>query len=143
MKPIIVHTHHVKSSPWLNNVVHKRPGRPRVIPKSLEPEIIKMYREQALGYRKIKRELKRIGIEVSWQTIRRLIKDRLDENLEYRLTHCTGRRSKRALQLCRSQMIRPCNRIRTCNFRCINNSNNCIIVHHSDPRFTHANKLMN
>ena len=46
-----------------------------------------MYREQAPGYRAIKRELKKIGIDVSWQTVRRLIKERLDENLEYRVTN--------------------------------------------------------
>lgn len=116
MKPIISCTHHVKCSPWLNRMVHKRLGRPRVIPESLESEIIKMYREQLLGYRKIKRELKKIGIEVSWQTIRRLIKDRLDENLEYCVKPYTGKTSKKVIQICRSQMMRPCNSIHSSTY---------------------------
>ncbi len=94
MEPKPIQLHHRKFSPWQYNMIRKKPGRPRAIPKSLEPEIIKMYREQALGYRAIERELRKIGLNVSWQTVRRLIKDRLDENLDYRPIHCTLKRTR-------------------------------------------------
>jgi len=103
MKPIIWHTHSIKSSPWLNNIVHKRPGRPRKIPRTMEDEVIKMYRVQALGYRAIARELRKTGIEVSWQTVRRLIKERLDKNLNYRPPRCIYKQTQKQelLAVCR------------------------------------------
>ena len=39
-----------------SNVMERKPGRPRIIPKELEPEVISLYK-QGLGYRATAREL--------------------------------------------------------------------------------------
>ena len=68
-------------------VIERKPGRPRIIPKELEPEVIHIYKK-GLGYRATARELGKKGISVNWCTVRRLIKGNLDENLNYKLKYC-------------------------------------------------------
>ena len=73
-----------------SNVIERKPGRPRAIPEELEPEVISLYK-QGFGYRATARELGKKGISVNWSTVRRLIKEKLDENLNYKLElicHC-------------------------------------------------------
>ncbi len=70
-----------------SNAIERKPGRPRIIPKELEPEVISLYR-RGFGYRATARELGKKGISVNWSTVRRLIKERLDENLNSKLTYC-------------------------------------------------------
>ncbi len=70
-----------------SNVRERKPGRPRAIPEELEPEVISIYK-QGFGYRATARELGKKGISVNWSTVRRLIKEKLDENLNYKLTYC-------------------------------------------------------
>ena len=72
-----------------SNAIERKPGRPRIIPKELEPEVISLYK-QGFGYRATARELGKKGISVNWSTVRRLIKESLDENLNYRLKYCFG-----------------------------------------------------
>ena len=73
-----------------SNVRERKPGRPRAIPEKLVPHVISLYR-QRFGYRAIRRELRKEGISVSWSTVRRLVKEKLDENLNYRLEFCRNR----------------------------------------------------
>ena len=70
-----------------SNVRERKPGRPRAIPKERESEVISIYKE-GLGYRATARELKEKGISVHWSIVRRLIKEKLDENLNYKVTYC-------------------------------------------------------
>jgi len=72
-----------------SNAIERKPGRPRIIPKELEPEVISLYK-QGFGYRATARELGKKGLSVNWSTIRRLIKERLGENLQYKLKYCFG-----------------------------------------------------
>ncbi len=55
----------------------RKRGRPKVIPKHLTPGIIRLYKEEGLGYRSIANILKEEGIIVNWSTVRRLIKEEL------------------------------------------------------------------
>ena len=73
-----------------SNVRERKPGRPRAIPEKLVPHVISLYR-QRFGYRAIRRELRKEGISVSWSTVRRLVKEKLDKNLNYRLKICRYR----------------------------------------------------
>ena len=70
-----------------SSVIERKPGRPRTIPKELEPEVIYLYK-QGFGYRATARELGKKGISVNWSTVRRLIKEKLNENLNYKVTYC-------------------------------------------------------
>ena len=70
-----------------SNVIERKPGRPRSIPEELEPEVISIYK-QGLGYRATARELGKKGISVNWSTVRRLIKEKLDDNLNCKLIYC-------------------------------------------------------
>ncbi len=70
-----------------SNVIERKPGRPRAIPEERESEVISIYKD-GLGYRATARELKEEGLSVDWSTVRRLIKEKLDENLNYKLIYC-------------------------------------------------------
>ncbi len=70
-----------------SNVIERKPGRPRAIPEEREREVISIYK-QGFGYRATARELKEKGLSVNWCTVRRLIKEKLDENLNCKLTYC-------------------------------------------------------
>jgi len=70
-----------------SNIKERKPGRPRAIPEELEPEVISIYK-QGFGYRATARELREKGISVDWSTVRRLIKEKLDENLNYKVPYC-------------------------------------------------------
>ncbi|MFC1901445.1 hypothetical protein ACFLX3_00740 [Chloroflexota bacterium] len=70
-----------------SDIRERKPGRPRAIPKELEPEVINIYRK-GFGYRATARELGKKDISVNWSTLRRLIKENLDENLNYKLAYC-------------------------------------------------------
>ena len=71
-------------------LIERRPGRPRAIPEKLVPHVISLYR-QGLGYRAIRRELRQEGISVHWSTVRRLVKEKLDKNLNDGLEICRNR----------------------------------------------------
>ena len=68
---------------WRTNTQRLR----RAIPEELESEVISVYK-QGFGYRATARELKEKGLSVDWSTVRRLIKEKLDENLNYKVTYC-------------------------------------------------------
>jgi len=70
-----------------SNIRERKPGRPRIISKELEPEVISICK-QGFGYRATARELGKKGISVNWSTVRRLIKENLDENLIYKVEYC-------------------------------------------------------
>ena len=70
-----------------SNARERKPGRPRAIPKEFEPEVINIYR-QGFGYRATAREIGKKGISVNWRTVGRLIKENLDENLNYKVSYC-------------------------------------------------------
>lgn len=53
--------------------VKRKQGRPRVIPETLIPKVLSLYKE-GLGYRAVARELREDGISVNWSTIRRIVK---------------------------------------------------------------------
>ena len=67
-----------------SNIKERKPGRPRTIPEELEDEVISIYR-QGFGYRTTAHELEKKDIYVNWCAVRRLIKERLDEHLNYKL----------------------------------------------------------
>ena len=73
-----------------SNVIERKPGRPRAIPKELEPEVISVYK-QGFGYRATAREPGKKGITIKWGKVRRLIKEKLDENLNYKLKYCPNK----------------------------------------------------
>ena len=61
------------------------PGRPRAVPESLIPELLRLY-DGGLGYRAVARELGKQGIWVDWSTVRRIIKCRgYNANAKYGL----------------------------------------------------------
>ena len=70
-----------------SNVRERKPGRPKAIPEERESEVISIYK-QGFGYRATARELRKKGISVNWSTVRRLVKENLDENLNYKLIYC-------------------------------------------------------
>jgi len=51
----------------------RKPGRPRAIPGSVIPRLLRLY-NGGLGYRSIARELSKEGISADWTTVRRVIK---------------------------------------------------------------------
>jgi len=53
----------------------RKPGRPRAIPESVIPGLLRLYNE-GLGYRGVARELSKQGISADWSTVRRVIKSR-------------------------------------------------------------------
>ena len=53
--------------------VKRKPGRPRAVPESMIPDVLRLYSE-GLGYRAIARELAKQGVSVDWSTVRRVIK---------------------------------------------------------------------
>lgn len=53
----------------------KKPGRPRAVPESVVPDVLRLY-DGGLGYRAIARELAKRGISADWTTVRRIIKSR-------------------------------------------------------------------
>ena len=57
------------------NIGERGPGRPRAVPESLIPELLRLY-DGGLGYRAVARELGKQGIWVDWSTVRRVIKSR-------------------------------------------------------------------
>jgi len=57
----------------MNAEVKRKPGRPRAIPESAVPEVLRLY-DGGLGYRAIARELAKKGISADWSTVRRIIK---------------------------------------------------------------------
>ena len=57
----------------INAEVKKKPGRPRAIPESAVPDVLRLYSE-GLGYRAIARELAKKGVWADWSTVRRIIK---------------------------------------------------------------------
>jgi len=57
----------------MNAEVRRKPGRPRAIPESAVPEVLRLY-DEGLGYRAIARELAKKGIDADWSTVRRVIK---------------------------------------------------------------------
>ena len=59
----------------MNTDVKKKPGRPRAVPESMIPDVLRLYSE-GLGYRAISRELAKRGISADWSTVRRIIKSR-------------------------------------------------------------------
>ena len=70
-----------------SNARERKPGRPRAIPKEFESEVISIYKD-GFGYRATARELKEKGLSVDWSTVRRLIKEKLDKNLNYKVDYC-------------------------------------------------------
>ena len=87
MLVVVIVSHMKKKQEMRSNGIERKPGRPRAIPEELEPEVISLYK-QGFGYRATARELGKRGISVNWSTVRRLIKDKLDENLNYKVTYC-------------------------------------------------------
>jgi hypothetical protein len=74
----IVNDHNLLGSKGDERIVfpydaERKPGRPKVIPKSMVPKIIALYK-QGRGYRAISHELKKKNLSVNWSTVRRLIK---------------------------------------------------------------------
>ena len=59
----------------INAEVKKKPGRPRAIPESAVPDVLRLYSE-GLGYRAIARELAKRGVWADRSTVRRIIKSR-------------------------------------------------------------------
>jgi len=59
----------------MNAEVKRRPGRPRAIPESVVPDVLRLY-DGGLGYRAISRELAKRGISADRSTVRRIIKSR-------------------------------------------------------------------
>ena len=57
------------------DVREKKPGRPRAIPESVIPDLLRLYHE-GLGYRAVARELSKRGVSADWSTVRRVIKSR-------------------------------------------------------------------
>jgi hypothetical protein len=55
--------------------VRRKPGRPRAIPESVIPDLLRLYHE-GLGYRAVARELSKEGVSADWSTVRRVIKSR-------------------------------------------------------------------
>ncbi len=55
------------------DVREKKPGRPRAIPESVIPRLLRLY-SGGLGYRAIARELSKQGVSADWTTVRRVIK---------------------------------------------------------------------
>ena len=53
----------------------RKPGRPRAIPESVIPRLLRLYNE-GLGYRAVARELGKQGVYADWSTVRRIIKSR-------------------------------------------------------------------
>ena len=51
----------------------KKPGRPRAVPESVVPDVLRLY-DGGLGYRAIARELAKRGVGADWSTVRRIIK---------------------------------------------------------------------
>jgi len=51
----------------------RKPGRPRAIPESVIPRLLRLY-NGGLGYRSIARELSKEGVSADWTTVRRVIK---------------------------------------------------------------------
>jgi len=51
----------------------RKPGRPRAVPVSMIPDVLRLYSE-GLGYRAIARELAKQGVSADWSTVRRIIK---------------------------------------------------------------------
>ena len=59
----------------MNTDVKKKPGRPRAVPESMIPDVLRLYSE-GLGYRAIARELAKRGVWADRSTVRRIIKSR-------------------------------------------------------------------
>lgn len=57
------------------DVREKKPGRPKAIPESVIPRLLRLY-NGGLGYRAVARELGKQGVYVDWSTVRRTIKSR-------------------------------------------------------------------
>jgi len=55
--------------------VIRKPGRPRAVPESMIPDVLRLYSE-GLGYRAISRELAKKGVSADRSTVRRIIKAR-------------------------------------------------------------------
>jgi len=53
----------------------RKPGRPRAVPESMIPDVLRLYSE-GLGYRAIARELAKRGVWADRSTVRRIIKSR-------------------------------------------------------------------
>jgi len=56
-------------------MTERKPGRPRAIPESVIPRLLRLYHE-GLGYRAVARELGKQGVYADWSTVRRIIKSR-------------------------------------------------------------------
>jgi len=56
-------------------MTERKPGRPRVIPESVIPRLLRLHHE-GLGYRAVARELGKQGVYADWSTVRRIIKSR-------------------------------------------------------------------
>ena len=54
-------------------VRERKPGRPRAVPESVVPDVLRLY-DEGLGYRAIARELSKRGVSADWSTVRRIIK---------------------------------------------------------------------
>ncbi len=59
----------------MNTETKRKPGRPRAIPESVIPSLLRLYNE-GLGYRAVARELGKQGVSADWSTVRRIIKSR-------------------------------------------------------------------
>lgn len=57
------------------DMTERKPGRPRAIPESVIPRLLRLYHE-GLGYRAVARELGKQGVYADWSTVRRIIKSR-------------------------------------------------------------------
>ena len=57
------------------DMAKRKPGRPRAIPESMVPEVLRLY-GGGLGYRAIARELAKRGVWADWSTVGRVIKSR-------------------------------------------------------------------
>jgi len=55
--------------------IRRKPGRPRAIPESVIPDLLRLY-DRGLGYRAVARELGKQGVYADWSTVRRIIKSR-------------------------------------------------------------------
>jgi transposase-like protein len=56
-------------------MTERKPGRPRAIPESVIPDLLRLY-DRGLGYRGVARELSKQGVSADWSTVRRIIKSR-------------------------------------------------------------------
>ena len=56
-------------------MTERKPGRPRAIPESVIPRLLRLYHE-GLGYRAIARELSKVRVRIDWSTVHKVIKSR-------------------------------------------------------------------